>query len=135
MDSQSRSSLPMNRNAVISMVAAILTVLSFCTAVAPIPLTGWVCYPAAFACGLVALVTGMASLAQIRSSQEEGRSYAIIGITVGALSIVGTACAVALGIAFFPRFVSFLKEGGSVAQATWQRVVEFFMQAIRRPGS
>ncbi len=126
MESQTPPLPPMNRNARISMVAAILTLLSFCTAVAPIPLTGWVCYPAAFVSGLVALLTGIASLAQIRSSQEEGRSYAIIGITVGTLSIVGAACAVALGIAFFPRFVSFLKEGGSVAQATWQRIVQFF---------
>ncbi len=126
MDSQFPPLSPMNRNAVISLVAAILTVLSFCTAVAPIPLTGWVCYPAAFVSGLVALLTGIASLAQIRRSREDGRSYAIIGITVGTLSIVGAACAVALGIAFFPRFVAFLREGGSVGQAMWHRIVELF---------
>ncbi len=124
----------MNRNAVISIVAAILTLLSFCIAVAPIPLTGWVCYPAAFMLGLVGLLTGIASLAQIRSSGENGRVYAIVGITVGTLTILGTACAVALGIAFFPRFVLFLQQGGSVAHATWQRIVQFFMQLIRQPG-
>ncbi len=124
----------MNRNGVINMVAAILTLLSFCIAVAPIPLTGWVCYPAAFASGLISLLTGIVSLAQIRSSGEEGRSYAIIGITVGTLTILSTACAVALGIAFFPRFVLFLQQGGSAAHATWQRIVQFFMQVIRQPG-
>ena len=123
---------PMNRNAVISIIAAVLTLLSFCTAVAPIPLTGWVCYPSAVVLGLVALVTGMMSLAQIRDSQEDGRSYALVGITVGTLSILGAACAVALGIAMFPRFVAFLREGLSLAQATWQRVLEFVHQYISK---
>ena len=117
--------VPVNHNAVISMLAAIVTVLSFCIAVAPIPLTGWVCYPAAFVSGLVAVVTGVSSLAQISRSQEEGRSYALIGITVGTLSILGAACAVALGIALFPKAVASLHAGIQLAGAAWQRIVQF----------
>ncbi len=116
----------MNRNAVISAIAALLTVLSFCIAVAPIPLTGWVCYPAAFFLGLVALITGVASLAQISRSAENGRSYAVIGVTVGTLSILGAAGAIALGIALFPRFVAFIQEGIKLAEGVEQNVVRFF---------
>src|SRR5512142_3120289 len=61
---------PLNRNAAISLFAAILTVVSFCTAVAPIPLTGYVCYPGAVLFGLVAVVFGVMALVQIRSTQE-----------------------------------------------------------------
>ncbi len=125
MSNETPQIAPMNRNAIISLIAAVLTLLSFCIAVAPIPLTGWVCYPAAFLLGLVALLTGIASLTQIHESGEDGRQYAIVGVTVGALSLAGTACAVALGIAMFPRFIAFLREGASVAQATWHRIVQF----------
>ncbi len=127
MDGNARSMRPLNRNTLISMVAALLTVLSFCIAVAPIPLTGWVCYPAAAVLGLVALITGIAALAQISHSAENGRSYALIGITVGTLAIVGTACTIAAGIAFFPRFIAFIGEGMRLAEATGHRIVQFFV--------
>ncbi len=96
----------MNRNAVISVVAGLLTLLSLCTAVAPIPLTGYVCYPAAVLLGLVALITGVTSLAQIGASREDGRSYALIGISIGTLAVIAALCATALGIARFPKVVA-----------------------------
>ncbi len=117
---------PMNRSAVISIIAALLTVLSFCIAVAPIPLTGYVCYPAAALTGLVALITGLLSLAQISQSAENGRPYALIGITVGTLSVIASACAIALGIALFPRFWAFLLEGARLAGAVAKNVAQFF---------
>ncbi len=97
---------PMNRTAVISVVAGLLTLLSFCTAVAPIPLTGYICYPAAVMLGLVALITGVMSLAQIRATREEGRSYALVGISIGMLTVIAALCATALGIALFPKVVA-----------------------------
>ncbi|MGE5250804.1 MAG: DUF4190 domain-containing protein [Bacteroidota bacterium] len=125
MDSQTPHVPPINRAAVVSLIAAVLTVLSFCIAVAPIPLTGWVCYPSAFVLGLVALISGIASLAQTSHTGEDGRTYAWIGITVGTLSILGTACAVALGIAMFPHILAFLQEGLRLAGEMWQRIAQF----------
>ncbi len=127
MDDQISHAPPMNRNAVISAIAALLTGLSFCTAVAPIPLTGWVCYPAAALLGLVALSTGVTSLAQISQSAENGRPYALIGVTIGTLSILGTAGAIALGIALFPRFLAFVQEGIRLAEAFGHNVVQFLV--------
>ncbi len=102
--------VPVNRNASISLIAAILTAASFCTAVAPIPFTGYVCYPAAVVLGLVALLTGITSLAQIRARHENGRAYAWIGISIGALTIVAALCAMALGIALFPQVVKLVHQ-------------------------
>ncbi len=102
--------VPVNRTSVISLIAALLTVLSFCTAVAPIPFTGYVCFPGAAVLGLVAFFTGLSSLAQIRSRQENGRIYALIGISIGALTLVAALCATALGILFFPRIVALLHQ-------------------------
>lgn len=97
---------PVNRNAVISAVAGLLTLASFCTAVAPIPLTGYVCYPAAAVLGLVALSTGLASLAQIRKSKEDGRPYALLGIWIGSIAVLATLCATTLGVLLFPRVLA-----------------------------
>ncbi len=108
MNEQSPPVPPLNRSAIISLVAAILTALSFCTAVAPIPLTGYVCYPAAVVFGLVALISGAAALLQIRTTREEGRTHALIGIWVGAIAVVAAACAIGVGIALFPRVIALL---------------------------
>ncbi len=102
--------LPINRNAIISAVAALLTLLSVCTAVAPVPFTGWVCYPAATVLGMVALITGINSLAQIKDRKENGRAYALAGIWVGSVAVVGSLCAVGLGIALFPRVLEIVRQ-------------------------
>jgi Trk-type K+ transport system membrane component len=116
--------------ALISLGTGVLTVLSLCIAVAPIPLTGWVCYPAAAALGLIALITGILSMAQISRSSEWGRPYATFGITVGTLAILGTVAAIALSIVLFPKFIAFLQEGLRLVEATGQRVVEY-IQSLR----
>ncbi len=102
--------LPTNRNAIISMVSAILTLLSFCIAVAPIPLTGLVCYPAAAGLGLAALATGLASLRQIRSSGENGRAYALAGAWIGGLATLASLCAMALGLLWIPVIANFIRQ-------------------------
>jgi hypothetical protein len=90
--------LPTNRLAIVSLAAAILTVLSFCGGVAPIPLTGWFCFPGAIFLGLVALLTGLPALRQIRTRGERGRGMALIGAWLGGLTILATLCAIVLTI-------------------------------------
>ena len=110
MINESTTIVPVNRNAVISLIAGILTLLSFCTAVAPIPLTGYVCYPSAAILGLIALTTGITSLAQIKVRKENGRGYALIGVWVGGLAAVASLCAIGVGIALFPRVLSLVHQ-------------------------
>jgi hypothetical protein len=102
----SRPIPPLNRSAVVSLVAAVLTLFSLCIAVAPIPLTGYVCYPAAAVFGLIALVSGIAALVQIRTTREEGRTHALIGVWVGAMALLASACAIGVGILLFPHVVA-----------------------------
>src|SRR5512146_933824 len=109
MNDESRPGPPVNRSALISLGAAILTLVSFCTAVAPIPLTGYVCYPAAVVFGLVALVAGITALAQIRVSKEEGRTHALIGIWTGAIAMLAGGCAITVGILLFPRVLAVIQ--------------------------
>jgi len=110
MIDESSRVVPVNRSAVISMIAAFLTLLSVCTAVAPIPLTGYVCYPAAAVLGLVALLTGITSLGQIKARNENGRYYALIGIWTGGLAMAASVCAIGLGIALFPKVISLIHQ-------------------------
>ena len=101
---------PNNRTAVISLIAALLTVVSFCTAVAPIPFTGYVCYPAAVLLGLIAFVTGVTSLGQIRATKAGGRPYALIGVWIGGIAVLATLCATALGFLLFPRIMGLIHQ-------------------------
>ncbi|HEX2697219.1 MAG TPA: DUF4190 domain-containing protein [Anaerolineales bacterium] len=102
--------IPTNRNAIFSIIAAILTLFSVCGAVVPIPFTGFVCYPTAVLFGLAALVAGINSLRQLRSSGENGRPYAIIGTAVGVMTALAILCVIGLAIAFLPQIILFIKQ-------------------------
>ncbi len=90
-----------NRTALASLLAALLTVFSFCIGVAPIPMTAVVCYPTAVLTGLAAIVTGTRALRQVRSSGEKGRGFALAGIWVGGLTLLAVACATTLTLLLF----------------------------------
>ena len=85
-----------NRWSVVSLFFAFLTLFSFCVGVAPIPLTGWVCFPSAILCGLAALICGLIGLQHIRNSGENGRWMALTGAILGGLTIFATLCAITL---------------------------------------
>lgn len=111
------SSFPVitNRNAVISLLSAILTLFSFCIGAAPIPLTSLVCYPSSIFLGLIALVTGTIALRQIRQSNGGGRLMAWAGIGIGGLTILAVLCAVALVALSLPSLEQYI-------QQTWNQV-------------
>ncbi len=110
MTDETPPAAPTNRNAIVSLIAGLLTLLSFCTAVAPIPLTGYVCYPAAAVLGLVALLAGITSLRQIRFTNENGRAYALIGVWVGSIAVVASLCAIGMGIMLFPKVLNLMHQ-------------------------
>jgi hypothetical protein len=99
-----------NRNAIVSLVSAILTLVSFCIAVAPIPFTGFICYPASAGLGLVAFTAGLMSLRQIKSNGGNGRNYALIGLWTGVLTTLASLCAMTLGALWLPVFAAFLRQ-------------------------
>src|SRR5690349_2934375 len=51
-----------NKHSIVSLVLGILTVVSLCIAIFPIPGTGFICYPSSLLLGLTALVLGLVSL-------------------------------------------------------------------------
>ena len=97
---------PINRLAVLSLVLAALTVLSFCVGAAPIPLTGWVCFPAAIFLGAAALGCGLVALRRMRSSGERGRGLALTGAWLGGLSILSTLCLITLTVSVVAAFIN-----------------------------
>ena len=99
-----------NRVAIISLLMALFTLLSFCIAVAPIPLTGWICYPTAGITGFIAFATGLISLQQIRSSEENGRNFALLGAWIGGLTTLASLCAVIIGILWLPVIANFIRQ-------------------------
>jgi hypothetical protein len=101
---------PVNRLAVFSLLAGLITLFSFCIGVMPfLPLTAWICYPAAIITGLIATATGLISLFQIRSTGGNGKIYGIIGTGIGGLTILGTLCAIISGIMLVPVIANFIQ--------------------------
>ena len=109
------SSAPTNRMAIISFAAAFFTLASFCVGVVPIPLTAWVCYPAALLFGGVALVAGFRALNQIRSAGGKERAMALIGIWAGGLTILAVLC-------FTTITAVLLYYGADYLQQFWQQI-------------
>jgi hypothetical protein len=107
---ETKPTLPTNRNAIISLAIGILTIVSFCIGAAPIPFTGYVCFPASLMFGIAALASGLVSLKQIRSSQENGRTLALIGAWIGGLAISAALCIAGLAILFLPTLLALIRQ-------------------------
>jgi hypothetical protein len=86
------STLSTNRLSQASFFFGLLTFSAFCVGLAPIPLTAWVCYPAAILFGAFALVSGFKALQQVRISGEKGHALAMLGIWTGGLSVLAVLC-------------------------------------------
>ena len=101
---------PINRRAIISLALATLGLLSFCIGAAPLPVTALVCYPASLLFGVAALWNGTIAIQQMRKQNEKGRVPALIGIWIGALTILFVLCAVTLVALLWPHVSEFLRE-------------------------
>jgi uncharacterized membrane protein HdeD (DUF308 family) len=92
---------PLNNQSILSLVFGILTILSFCGGIFPLPLTGFVCFPASFLFGILALVFGILSLNRIRKQKEAGSSMAWAGIILSGLVFLCLICMVVAIAALF----------------------------------
>lgn len=90
---------PTNRMAIVSLCSAVLTLLSFCIGFAPfLPMTAGICYPLALVLSVVALVTGVLALRQLRSRPENGRWMALTGTILGGVLPLVIICATIITI-------------------------------------
>jgi uncharacterized membrane protein len=92
---------PVNAQSTLSLVFGILTILSFCGGVAPLPFTGYICFPTSFLLGMLALVFGVISLNRIRRHNESGRPMAWIGIMIGGFVFVCVLCMIIALVSLF----------------------------------
>ena len=100
---------PVDRWAAISLAAALAALTAICGGVVPVPLTGFVCFPAAAGFGVVAFIAGLAALRRVRSSGEAGRMFALIGTAVGGMALAGLVCMLALGIWLYPSLIDLFR--------------------------
>ena len=98
-----------NGNAIISFAAGLLTLVSLCVAVIPIPFTGYVCFPAAAVLGAVAVVSGLRSIHQTRSTGTKGSTLAAAGMGMGGLAMLASLCIAVLGITLWSRLAEALR--------------------------
>ncbi|MFH1184440.1 MAG: hypothetical protein V1755_05300 [Chloroflexota bacterium] len=98
-----------NRSAVLSFAAGILALVAVCAAIVPVPFSGYVCFPAAAVLGVAAIVGGLKSLHQIRSSGEKGFRLAVVGLGIGGAALLATLCIVVLAITLWSRLPEALR--------------------------
>lgn len=91
-----------NTQSILSLVFGILTLLSFCMGLIPIPFTGFVCFPVSLMFGTLALIFGALALNQIRRGNETGSPMAWIGIIIGGFVFL---CLMCMTIAFASLFI------------------------------
>ncbi len=106
----SEPNIAVNRQALLSLIFSIFTLLSFCIGLLPIPFTALICYPSAALLGLAALFTGVWALYQIRRSGGQGRVLAWIGILSGGLTLLAVLCFTTLAISLFPLLLDFFRQ-------------------------
>ncbi len=93
---------PTNKHSIISLVLGILTIVTFYGGfIIPIPFTSFICAPASFVMGLLALIYGTISLNRIRKHNEAGSPMAWIGILSGGFIFLCILCTIAALIALF----------------------------------
>ena len=106
---ESKPTTPFNRQAIFSVVLAVLTLISFCVGVAPIPLSSLVCYPSAVLLGLASLWMGAAALREMRQTGERGRRLALVSLwSVGFINLA-ILCFTTIMILLFPYLVDTLR--------------------------
>ena len=91
----------LNSTSILSFVLGLLTLFSSCIGMFPIPLTGFVCFPAAILLGLLSVTLGAASLIRIRARAERGAAFAWIGIFIGGLALLAFLCFIAVIVSLF----------------------------------
>jgi len=90
-----------NKQSILSLVFAVLTIMFLCMSMIPFPFTGFVCFPLSFLFGILSLTFGLVSLNQIRQQNETGRLMAWIGIMIGGFILMCVLCLLIAIAAFF----------------------------------
>lgn len=90
-----------NRHSAISLTLGILTLLTLCGGIIPIPFTGFICFPISFLLGLLALIYGGISLNRIRKTGESGRFMAWSGIILGGFVFFCMVCVLVALLSLF----------------------------------
>ena len=106
---ESKPPTPFNRQAIFSVALAVLTLISFCVGVAPIPLSSLICYPSTVLLGLASVWTGAAALREMRQTSERGRRLAWISLWSVSLMLLTILCLTTLMILLFPYAVDTLR--------------------------
>jgi hypothetical protein len=103
MESNELPSPPvLNTHSIISLILAILTLISLCVGLAPLPFTGFVCFPVSLLLGILALILGFVALHRIKKHDQTGHGMAWTGILIGGLVFL---CILCLMLAFISVIV------------------------------
>ena len=101
---------PFNRNALFSLILALLALTAVCAGILPIPFTVLLCYPPGIIFAVASLFLGIKSQRELRTDGKRGRQLAAIGIWMSGLSMFAFICMVTAGIVFIPRITEYVSK-------------------------
>ncbi|MBK9925870.1 MAG: hypothetical protein IPP66_11320 [Anaerolineales bacterium] len=101
---------PFNRNAILSFILAITTLLALCAGILPIPFTIIICYPPGVLFAIASLFLGLKSQRELRTDGKRGRSLAVMAVWVSGLSMLAYACMITAGVILIPRITEYVSQ-------------------------
>ena len=99
-----------NRNAVVSLTLALVSVAALCIGILPLPLTVFICYPPGFVLGFISLYLGFKAQREIRKDGKNGRVLAVTAVWLSGFSIFSFICMVTVGITLAPRMWEYIRQ-------------------------
>ena len=102
-----------DRNAAISFVAGLLTLLAVCIAVVPVPLHGVCLLPGSGHCSAwPRLCSGLRALRRFKSLTASEKGMTVAGMAAGAAGVLITACSAAIAVVLGLRLVEAIRQLG-----------------------
>jgi hypothetical protein len=101
-----------DRNVRVCFIAGLLTLLAVCTAIVPVPFTGYVCFPVAAILAVVASVHGAKALLRFRALTTIEKGMAMTGMAAGIAGFSAVACSAVLTVVLGLRLIDALGQLG-----------------------
>ncbi|HAV77498.1 MAG TPA: hypothetical protein DCX53_09120 [Anaerolineae bacterium] len=101
---------PINRNAIIGFISALIALISLCAVILPLPFVVILCYPPGILFGMMSIVLGLKSQRELRFDGKSGRTLAVLAVWVGCFAMLAYACALTAGVLLFPRVSEYFSQ-------------------------
>jgi hypothetical protein len=101
---------PINRNAVIGFISALVAIVAICAIILPVPFAALICYPPGILLAVTSIVFGIKSQRELLIDGKSGRPFAVIAVWVGGLALLSYVCMLTAGAILLPHVTEYISQ-------------------------